>query len=51
MARINFSDAQQALGFLAPQLLRINTQVEMMEYPSFDYASLLPVNTDGGMWS
>lgn len=51
MARINFNDAQQALGFLAPQLLRINTQVEMMEYPSFDYASLLPVNTDGGMWS
>lgn len=51
MARINFSDAQQALGFLAPQLLRINTQIEMQEYPSFDYASLLPVNTDGGMWS
>lgn len=49
--RINFSDAQQTLAFLTPQLLRINTQVEMMEYPSFDYASLLPVNTDGGMWS
>lgn len=51
MARINFNDAQQALGFLTPQLLRINTQIEMLEYPSFDYASLLPVNTDGGMWS
>ncbi|MCA9269517.1 MAG: DUF2184 domain-containing protein [Planctomycetales bacterium] len=51
MARINFNDAQQALGFLTPQLLRINTQIEMQEYPSFDYASLLPVNTDGGMWS
>lgn len=49
--RINFGDAQQALGFLAPQLLRINTAVEMMEYPDFNYGRLLPVNTDGGMWS
>lgn len=49
--RINFGDAQQALGFLSPQLLRINTAVEMMEYPDFNYGRLLPVNTDGGMWS
>jgi len=51
MVRTNFNDAQQAMGFLAPQLLRINTTIEMMEYPEFNYASLLPVNTDGGMWS
>lgn len=49
--RINFNDAQQAMGFLAPQLLRINTAIEMQEYPSFDYSRLLPVNTDGGMWA
>lgn len=49
--RINFGDAQQSLAFLAPQLLRINTAVEMMEYPDFNYGRLLPVNTDGGMWS
>jgi hypothetical protein len=49
--RINFADAQQALGFLTPQLLRINTEVEMMEYPDFDYSRLMFVNTDGGMWS
>ncbi len=47
---INFHDAQQALGFLQPQLLRINTEVEMMEYPSFDYSRLMFVNTDGDMW-
>lgn len=51
MTRINFADAQQALGFLAPQLLRINTEIEMQQYPAFDYAGLMYVNTDGGMWS
>ncbi len=49
-APVNFLDAQQAAGFLTPQLLRINTVVEMLEYPSFDYARMLPVNTDGDMW-
>lgn len=50
MREINFLDAQQALAFIAPQLLRINTRVEMLRYPSFDYARLVPVNTDGDMW-
>lgn len=44
------SDAQQQLSFLTPQLYRINTQIEEVRYPSFDYASLVPVNTDGDMW-
>lgn len=48
---INFADAQQAVGFLLPQLLRIQTEVDYQEYPSFDYSRLLFVNTDGGMWS
>lgn len=47
---INFHDAQQALGFIQPQLLRINTEVEMQVYPSFDYSRLMFVNTDGDMW-
>lgn len=47
---VNFQDAQQALGFIAPQLLRINTEVEMMRYPSWDYSRLMNVNTDGDMW-
>lgn len=47
---VNFHDAQQALGFITPQLLRINTEVEMQVYPSFDYSRLMFVNTDGDMW-
>ena len=47
---VNFHDAQQAYGFINPQLLRINTEIEMQVYPSFDYARLMPVNTDGDMW-
>ncbi len=50
MPEINFADAQQAVGFIAPQLLRIETEVYQIRYPSFDYARLLPVNTDGDMW-
>lgn len=47
---INFHDAQQALGFINPQLLRINTEIDMQVYPSFDYSRLMYVNTDGDMW-
>jgi hypothetical protein len=47
---INFQDAQQALGFIAPQLLRINTEIDLQVYPSFDYSRLMFVNTDGDMW-
>lgn len=47
---INFADAQQALGFILPQQLRIEAEVYQIRYPSFDYARLLPVNTDGDMW-
>lgn len=49
--QINFADAQQALGFLSPQLLRINAEIDMPEYPDFDYARYMFVNTDGGMWA
>lgn len=51
MTRINFADAQQALGFLTPQLLRINAEIDYQEYPDFDYARFMFVNTDGGMWA
>ncbi len=50
MTEINFADAQQAVGFVTPQLYRIETQVNQTKYPSFDYASLMYVNTDGDMW-
>lgn len=47
---INFADAQQALAFLTPQLLRINTEVYQIRYPEANYAALMPVNTEGDMW-
>ena len=47
---INFQDAQQAVGFITPQLLRINTEIEQEVFPDFDYARLMTVNTDGDMW-
>lgn len=47
---INFHDAQQAMGFIVPQTLRINTEIEQQQYPAFDYARLMFVNTDGDMW-
>lgn len=50
MREINFADAQQALGFLTPMQYRIEAQVYQTKYPSFDYASLMPVNTEGDMW-
>jgi hypothetical protein len=48
--QIIFEDAQQAGGFLVPQLYRIHGAVLQAKYPSFDYAGLVPVNTDGTMW-
>jgi hypothetical protein len=47
---INFNDAQQVAAFLTPQMLRIEAQAYAVRYPNFDYARLLPVNTDGDMW-
>ena len=45
-----FEDAQQAAGFVVPQLYRVHAAVLETKYPSFDYAGLVPVNTDGDMW-
>lgn len=44
-----FRDAQQAAAFVNPQLYRTHAMLEQ-RYPSFDYAGLVPVNTDGDMW-
>lgn len=50
MHQIDFNDAQQALAFLVPQLLRIETTVIETRYPSFEYEAYMFVNTDGDMW-
>lgn len=50
MPEVLFQDAQQAAGFVTPALYRTHGGVFETKYPSFDYAGLVPVNTDGGMW-
>lgn len=48
--QVDFNDAQQVAGFLQPQMLRVEAVTYQTRYPAFDYAALLPVNTDGDMW-
>jgi len=50
MSQQIFVDAQQAAGFVTPALYRTHRNVFETKYPSFDYAGLVPVNTDGDMW-
>ncbi|WEK42975.1 MAG: DUF2184 domain-containing protein [Candidatus Sphingomonas colombiensis] len=45
----DFRDAQQAASFVNPSLYRTHSFIEQ-RYPSFDFAGLVPVNTDGDMW-
>lgn len=45
-----FSDAQVGYAFLTPQMHRIEAQVYMTKYPSFDISTYVPVNTEGDMW-
>lgn len=46
---IDFNDAQQTVGFAQPALYRTHRMLPQ-KYPSFDYAGMVPVNTDGDMW-
>lgn len=45
-----FSDAQTGYAFLSPQLLRIETEVYMTKYPSFDITRFMTVDSSGDMW-
>lgn len=44
------SDAQVGYAFLTPQLYRIETEVYMQKYPSFDINRFFPVDSSGDMW-
>lgn len=44
------SDAQVGIAFLTPQLYRIETEVYMTRYPSFDINRFMPVDSSGDMW-
>lgn len=45
-----FSDQQVGYAFLTPQLHRIEAEVYMTRYPSFDITPFMPVISDGDMW-
>ena len=45
-----FQDAQQAAGFVTPALYRTHAAVLEQKYPAFNYADMIPVNTEGDMW-
>jgi hypothetical protein len=45
-----FSDAQVGYAFLTPQLHRIEAEVYMTKYPSFDISRFMTVDTSGDMW-
>jgi len=44
------SDAQVGYAFLTPQLHRIETEVYMTKYPSFDITRFMTVDSSGDMW-
>ena len=44
------SDAQVGYAFLTPQLYRIETEVYMTKYPSFDISRFMSVDSSGDMW-
>jgi hypothetical protein len=46
-----FMDAQQALGFVVPQFYNIEQGIYEVKYPAFDYASIVPVITEGNEWA
>lgn len=48
---IEIRDAQQAMGFVVPQFYNIEQTIYQVKYPSFDYASLVPVVTEGNEWA
>jgi hypothetical protein len=49
--RVPFKDAQSALGFVIEQGRTIETKAYQLRYPSYDYASHVPIITQGAEWS
>jgi hypothetical protein len=48
---LNLYDAQQAYGFLVSQTAHIETEVYKTQYPDYDYASLIPVDSSANDWA
>lgn len=50
-ADARMTDAQTALGFVTPAFYNIERTIYQRKYPSFDYASVIPVITEGSEWA
>lgn len=50
-APVNLYDAQQAYGFLVSQTASIETEVYKTQYPDYDYAALIPVDSSANEWA
>lgn len=44
-------DVQQAMGFVVSQTANIEATVYQTKYPDFNYASIIPVVTEGNEWA
>lgn len=49
--KLNMYDAQQALGFLISQTSSIEAEVNKIQYPDYNYAELVPVDTSASEWA
>ena len=49
--QIDFTDAQQVMGFVVPQLYNIEAQVAEIQYPSYTFEDMVPVVTEGDPWA
>lgn len=48
---VDLNDSQQTNAFLMPQLMRIETGMYMIRYPALDYATFMPVDTQGNIFT
>ncbi len=48
---LQFTDAQAALPFVVAQGRNIETRIYQRRYPSYNYASVVPVVTEGNAWA
>lgn len=51
MTRQPFADAQAAYPFVVAQGRNIETRIYARRYPTFEYASVVPVVTEGNQWA
>lgn len=48
---VDLSDANATLGFLQPQMFRVEQALTMTKYPEANYAEFMPVDTQGDVWT